>query len=98
MSYKIGSNIVLTRVYTPDTSTEDSILGLLELKGWIPKAIRPRGSGMTSGLSVFYLKPKEFGPFARDLVGVAVPFGLEVREDEGDYTLTEMEPGGRIDG
>lgn len=90
----IGSYLAPVRLYSPDTETEDSILGLLELKWWIPKATRPRGIGTISGLSVFHLGPKDFGPFARDLVSVALPFGLVVREDEGDYTLTENEKEG----
>jgi len=90
----IGSYIVPIRVYSPDTEIEDSILGLLELRGWVPKASRPRSSAYKSGLSVFYLGPRDFGPFARDLVSVALPFGLEVRESKGHFSLEDKESGG----
>ena len=93
MDKSTGSYIVPIRLHSPDIATEDSILGLLELRGWVPQAVRPRGGGITSGLSVFYLGPRDFGSFARDLVSVAIPFGLGVREDGGDYTLTEPEEG-----
>jgi hypothetical protein len=89
----IGSYIVPIRVYSPDTEIEDSILGLLELRGWIPEATRPRSSAYKSDLSVFYLGPKDFGPFARDLVSVALLFGLEVEEVGGHYTLIEKSEG-----